>query len=86
MSQEKNQKIINIPKDIRLYERVSDVYDFCRTIEKHGDRILFTYFDKKRQLHDITYVEFTRKVSALPHPSPLKDLRASASPSSARPL
>ena len=65
MSQEKHAKIINIPKDVRLYERVADVYDFCRTIEKHGDRILFTYFDKKRQLHDITYGEFTRKVKCL---------------------
>ena len=32
MSKEKTAKIINIPKDIRLYERVADVYDFCRTI------------------------------------------------------
>ena len=65
MSKEKTAKIINIPKDIRLYERVADVYDFCRTIEKHGDRILFTYFDRQRQLHDVTYGEFTRKVKCL---------------------
>ena len=32
MSKEKTAKIINIPKDVRLYERVADVYDFCRTI------------------------------------------------------
>ena len=65
MSKEKTAKIINIPKDIRLYERVSDVKDFCRVLSKHSDRVLFTYFDKKRELHDVTYGEFLHKVKSL---------------------
>ena len=65
MSTEKNAKIINKAPCKRLYERVRDVKDFCRVIEKHGDRVLFTYFDKKRQLHDVTYGEFTAKVKSL---------------------
>ena len=65
MSTEKNAKIINKAPCKRLYERVLDVKDFCRVIEKHGDRVLFTYFDKKRQLHDVTYGEFTAKVKSL---------------------
>lgn len=65
MNKEKSAKIINLPKDVRLCERVGDVRDFCRVIEKHGDKVLFTYFDSSRQLHDITYAEFTRKVKCL---------------------
>ena len=65
MSKEKTAKIINKAPCKRLYERVLDVKDFCRVIEKHGDRVLFTYFDKKRQLHDVTYGEFTAKVKSL---------------------
>ena len=65
MSKEKTAKIINKAPCKRLYERVLDVKDFCRIIEKHGDRVLFTYFDKKRQLHDVTYGEFTAKVKSL---------------------
>ena len=55
MSKEKTAKIINKAPCKRLYERVLDVKDFCRVIEKHSNRVLFTYFDKKRQLHDVTY-------------------------------
>ena len=65
MGKEKTAKIINKAPCKRLYERVLDVKDFCRIIEKHGDRVLFTYFDKKRQLHDVTYGEFTAKVKSL---------------------
>lgn len=65
MSKEKNAKIINKPKDIRLYERVMDVKDFCRVLTKHSDRVLFTYFDKKRKLHDMTYGEFLVKAKSL---------------------
>ncbi len=65
MSKEKNAKIINKPKDVRLYERVMDVKDFCRVLAKHSDKVLFTYFDKKRNLHDITYGEFLIKAKSL---------------------
>ena len=65
MSKEKTAKIINKPKEIRLYERVMDVKDFCRVLTKHSDKVLFTYFDKKRKLHDITYGEFLFKAKSL---------------------
>ncbi len=51
-------KVYNKKKCLRRYERVSDVNDFCRVIAKHGDRVLYSYFDKKRQLHDMSYQEF----------------------------
>ena len=51
-------KVYNKKREKRLYERVSDVRDFCRVIAKHGDRVLFSYFDKKRNLFDMTYAEF----------------------------
>lgn len=63
MSNKKKEiKVYNKKKEIRLYERVSDVKDFCRVISKHGDRVLFSYFDKKRALHDMTYGEFYSNV------------------------
>ena len=65
MNKEKIAKIINKPKEVRLYERVIDVKDFCRVLAKHSDKVLFTYFDKKRQLHDITYGEFLFKAKSL---------------------
>ncbi|MBE6592798.1 MAG: long-chain fatty acid--CoA ligase [Ruminococcaceae bacterium] len=65
MSKEKTAKIINKPKEIRLYERVMDVKDFCRVLTKHSDKVVFTYFDKKRQLHDVTYGEFLHKAKSL---------------------
>ena len=62
MSKTANIKVYNKKKCLRRYERVSDVNDFCRVIAKHGDRVLFSYFDKKRQLHDMTYAEFHANV------------------------
>ena len=55
-------KVENHPKTQRKYERVSNVRDFCRVMAKHGDKVAFTYFDKSRQLHDVTYAEFYRMV------------------------
>ncbi len=62
MSKSNGIKVYNKKKCRRLYERVSDVNDFCRVISKHKDRVLYTYFDKKRQLHDMTYSEFYTNV------------------------
>ena len=50
------------PKTPRLYERVNDSTDFCRNIRKHGDRVAYTYFDKNKQLCDITYDQLYRKI------------------------
>ena len=33
--------------------------------EKHGDKIAFSYFDKKRKLHDITYGQFLKKIKRI---------------------
>ncbi len=55
------------PKTQRRYERVTDVVDFCRILNKHGDRVALSYFDKKRKLHDVTYAELentAKKVAA----------------------
>lgn len=49
------------PKTPRRYERVSHVLDLIRVIEKHGDKIGFSYFvnrNGKRELVDMTYAEF----------------------------
>ena len=65
MSKKKATKIYNKKREKRLYERVSDVRDFCRVISKHGDRQLFSYFetvDKKRTLKEMTYEEFYQNV------------------------
>ena len=61
----KNIKVYNKKKEKRLYERVSDVKDFCRVISKHGDRVLFSYFGKGRTLIDMTYGEFHANVLKL---------------------
>lgn len=55
-------KIHKKPKTQRLYERVGDVVDFYNVISKHGDRVLFSYFDKKRNIIDVSYAEFCDKV------------------------
>ena len=55
------------PKTPRNYERTTDVVDFCRILNKHGDRVALSYFDKKRNLHDVTYAELentAKKVAA----------------------
>lgn len=55
-------KVHRSPKTDRNYERVSDVVDFCRVIEKHGDKIAYSYFDKDRKVQDMTYAKFTAKI------------------------
>lgn len=66
---EENTKIIPFevkthtrPKTNRYYERVSDAVDFYGVISKHGDRIAYTYFDKERNLHDLTYADLCAKI------------------------
>ncbi len=60
-------KVHKKPKTKREYERVADILEFLSVISKHGDRIAYTYFDKSRKLHDVTYAELTaliKKVAA----------------------
>ncbi|MBQ1502898.1 MAG: hypothetical protein IIZ35_02750, partial [Clostridia bacterium] len=53
------------PKTERIYEPAADVLDLLRIVRGHGDKVLFTYFDRTHALHDITYSEFERNVKAL---------------------
>ena len=55
-------RTINRPKTERLYERVSDAYDLCRIIAKHGDKTAFTYFDKNKKLYTISYIRFYNRI------------------------
>lgn len=58
----KQPKVYNKKKTRRDYERVADVRDLCRVLQKHGSRVAFSYFDERRCLHDITYREFYRMI------------------------
>ena len=65
MGKKKSIKVYNKKKEKRLYERVSDVNDFCRVIAKHKNRVLFSYFENeggKRTLKDMTYSDFYQNV------------------------
>ena len=42
-------KIHRQPKTPRNYERVDHVLDFLRVINKHGDKVVYSYFDKKEK-------------------------------------
>ena len=55
-------KVHKKPMTKREYERVADILQFINVISKHGDRIAYTYFDKSRKLHDVTYRELTALV------------------------
>ena len=58
-------KVHTKPKTKREYERVADILQFMNVISKHGDRIAYTYFDKSRKLHDVTYAELTALVKKI---------------------
>ncbi|MBO5845309.1 MAG: AMP-binding protein [Clostridia bacterium] len=55
-------KVHTRPKTHRDYERVRDVIDFYNVISKHGDRIAYSYFDKSRNVCDVTYADFSYRV------------------------
>ena len=58
-------KIHRRPKTERKYERVADVLEYLRVLQKFEDRIVFSYFDKKRKLHDVTYGQFLKKIKRI---------------------
>ena len=62
---QKPVKVHKKPKTNREYERVCDILEFLHVISKHEDRIAFTYFDKSRKLHDVTYAELTALVKKI---------------------
>ena len=49
-------------KTERRYDRIVDVVDYCHILERHGDRIAFSYFDKERNVIDMTYSKFAAKI------------------------
>ena len=55
-------KMYHRAKTERRYERVLDIVDYCRVLEKHGDRVAFSYFDKQRNVVDLTYGKLTAKI------------------------
>ncbi len=55
-------KTVYRPKTERKYERVSDAYDMCRIIAKHGDKTAFTYYDKNKKLYSISYSRFYNRI------------------------
>ena len=59
---QKQIKPICRPKTERKYTRVSDAYELCKLVEKHGDKIGISYFDKKRVLHDLSYIRFYNRI------------------------
>ena len=59
---QKQVKIIRSPKTERAYERVADAYDLCRVLAKHGDRIAFSYYDKQKNLCDLSYERFYNRI------------------------
>ncbi len=62
MKNTKQVKIHLATKTKRNYERVSNVLEYYRVLEKHGDRVAFSYFGEGRQLVDVTYAEFTQRI------------------------
>ena len=58
-------KMHKAPKTARKYERVDHVLDFLRVIEKHGDKIVYSYFDKKRTVKDMSYSRLVRRVKRM---------------------
>ena len=61
-NEKKVVKTIYRPKTERKYERVSDAYDMCRIIAKHGDKTAFTYYDKNKKLYSISYSRFYNRI------------------------
>ena len=61
-SGKKQPKVYNKKKTRRDYERVADVRDLCRVLQKHGSKVAFSYFGEGRRVQDITYREFYRMI------------------------
>ena len=55
-------KIHTAKKTKRNYERVSNILDYYHVLEKHGNRVAFSYFGEKRKIVDVTYAEFTKMI------------------------
>ncbi len=61
----KMPKVYNKKKTKRNYERVADVRDLCRVLQKHGSKVAFSYFGEGRRLQDITYRELYNMILRL---------------------
>ena len=58
-------KVLRRPKTVHAYERVTDVLDMLRVLEKHSDRVVFTYFVGGKNTEDMTYGQFLVKVKEI---------------------
>ena len=67
----KNEKTLRSPKNIKIhkkpmteraYTEVCDVLDLYNLIVGHSDRVAFSYFDKSRNICDVTYGELATKI------------------------
>ena len=58
-------KVHKRPKTERKYERVNDVKDYINVISRHGSRVAISYFDEKRNVVDVTYTQFTKRIKEL---------------------
>ena len=64
MAKKKSIKVYNKKREKRLYERVTDINDFCRVIAKHKHKVLYSYFENvggKRTLKDRGKLSFLGK-------------------------
>ena len=59
-----NVKIYKKPKTERDYTPVADVLDLYNVIENHNDRVAYSYFDKNRQVCDLTYAELATAIKS----------------------
>ena len=64
-TKQKQIKVYNKKKERRNYERVADVRDLCRVLQKHGSKVAFSYFGEGRRLQDITYRELYKMILRL---------------------
>jgi len=58
-------KVLRRPKTVHAYERVTDVLDMLRVLEKHGDRVVFTYFVGGKNTEDMTYGQLLVKIKEI---------------------
>ncbi|MBR6808586.1 MAG: AMP-binding protein [Clostridia bacterium] len=62
MAKKVKVKIHKKKKTERIFERATCARELCEVAEKHGDRVLFSYFSFDHRLCDITYGEFAEMI------------------------
>ena len=57
-------KVHRKKKTKRIYEPAYNVFDLLDIMKKHGDKIVFSYFDKERNVIDMTYDYFENRIKS----------------------